>query len=75
MESVYTLLNIDRGVPEVWSSLYDVRALLNATVQLFDGKQLSKMKLPLKEKMALKEALKKVEGTEVEKLLKEYRAI
>ncbi|SHK12569.1 MCRA family protein [Anaerocolumna jejuensis DSM 15929] len=32
MESVYTLLNIDCGVPEVWGSLYDVRALLNATV-------------------------------------------
>lgn len=75
MESVYTLLNIDRGVPEVWGSLYDVRALLNATVQLSDGKQLSEMKLPLKEKMALKEALKKVEGTEVEKLLKEYWVI
>lgn len=73
--SVYTLLNIDRGVPDVWGSLYDVGALLNATVQLSDGKQLAEMKQPLKEKMALKEALKKVEGTEVEKLLKEYWAI
>ena len=26
MEAVYTLLNIDRGVPEVWGSTYDVRA-------------------------------------------------
>ena len=25
MEAVYTLLNIDRGVPEVWGSTYDVR--------------------------------------------------
>ena len=25
MESVYTLLDIDRGVPEVWGSKYDVR--------------------------------------------------
>lgn len=24
MEAVYTLLNIDRGVPEVWGSVYDV---------------------------------------------------
>ena len=25
MESVYTLLNIDRAVPEVWGSVYDVK--------------------------------------------------
>ena len=34
MEAVYTLLDIDRGVPEVWGSTYDVRALLDATVKL-----------------------------------------
>ena len=33
MEAVYTLLNIDRGVPEVWGSTYDVRALIDATVK------------------------------------------
>lgn len=27
MEAVYTLLDIDRGVPEVWGSVYDVRRL------------------------------------------------
>lgn len=36
MEAVYTLLDIDRGVPEVWGSVYDVRDLLNASVQLTD---------------------------------------
>ena len=36
MEAVYTLLNVDRGVPEVWGSTYDVRDLLNATVKLRD---------------------------------------
>ena len=36
MEAVYTLLNVDRGVPEVWCSTYDVRDLLNATVKLRD---------------------------------------
>ena len=25
MEAVYTLLNVDRGVPEVWGSVYDIR--------------------------------------------------
>ena len=31
MEAVYTLCDVDRGVPEVWGSVYDVRNLLNAT--------------------------------------------
>ncbi|MEG1049197.1 MAG: oleate hydratase, partial [Oscillospiraceae bacterium] len=39
MEAVYTLLNVDRGVPEVWGSVYDVRDLLNSSVQLRDGKK------------------------------------
>ena len=39
MEAVYTLLNVDRGVPEVWGSVYDVRDLLDATVKLRDGKK------------------------------------
>ncbi|MCB5628280.1 oleate hydratase, partial [Bifidobacterium breve] len=30
MEAVYTLLGVDRGVTEVWGSVYDVRNLLNA---------------------------------------------
>ena len=41
MEAVYTLLNVDRGVPEVWCSTYDVRDLLNATVKLRDGEPVS----------------------------------
>ena len=75
MEAVYTLLNVDRGVPEVWGSVYDIRCLLDATVKLRDGKKITDMEMPLVGKLALKEALKKVEGTEVEKLLKEYNVI
>ena len=75
MEAVYTLLDIDRGVPEVWGSVFDIRDLLNSTVQLRDGKPITEMKLDLKQKVALKEALKKIEGTEVEKLLKEHHVI
>jgi len=72
MEAVYTLLNIDRGVPEVWGSTYDIRDLLNATVKLRDGKKITEMELSLKEKLALKAVLKKIGGTDIEKLLKEY---
>ena len=70
-----TLLNIDRGVPEVWGSTYDVRALIDATVKLRDGKKITDMDLPLIPRLALKEALKKIEGTDLEKFLKEYNAI
>ena len=75
IEAVYTLLNVDRGVPEVWGSVYDIRCLLDATVKLRDGKKITDMEMPLVGKLALKEALKKIEGTEVEKLLKEYNVI
>ena len=75
MEAVYTLLNVDRGVPEVWGSVYDIRCLLDATVKLRDGKKITDMEMPLVGTLALKEALKKIEGTEVEKLLKEYNVI
>ena len=75
MEAVYTLLDIDRGVPEVWGSTYDVRALIDATVKLRDGKKITDMDLPLIPRLAMKEALKKIEGTDLEKFLKEYNAI
>ena len=75
MEAVYTLLNVDRGVPEVWGSVYDVRDLLNATVKLRDGKKATDMDLSFGEKMVLKKALSKIGGTDVEKLLKQYGVI
>lgn len=75
MEAVYTLLDIDRGVPEVWGSVFDVRDLLNATVQIRDGKKITEMDLGFKERIALKEVLKKLDGTDVAKLLREYNVI
>ena len=75
MEAVYTLLDIDRGVPEVWGSTYDVRALVDASVKLRDGRKLTDMELPLMGRIALKEALKKIEGTDLEKFLRQYNAI
>lgn len=75
MEAVYTLLNVDRGVPEVWGSTYDVRNLLNAAVKLRDGAPLTQMKLGFKEKIAVRKALDFINNTDVEKLLKEYHVI
>lgn len=75
MEAVYTLLNIDRGVPEVWGSVYDVRDLLNSTVSLRDGKKITDMELGFKERLAMKLLLKKTQGTDIEKLLKEHHVV
>ena len=75
MEAVYTLLNVDRGVPEVWGSTYDVRDLLDATVKLRDGKPLTEMDLGFIEKVVVKKLLDKIEGTDIEKLLMEYHVI
>ena len=56
-------------------NVYDIRDLLNATVQLRDGKKIADMNLGLKERIALKEVIKKIEGTDIEKILKEYNEI
>ncbi len=71
MEAVYTLLNVDRAVPEVWGSTYDVRELLKASYYAIDKKPITEAKLSFKEKELLKVVLKKVKGTDVELLLKE----
>ena len=71
MEAVYTLLNIDRGVPEVWGSKYDVRELLRACYYAIDKKPITDIKLSFKERELLKMVLKKAKGTDIELLLKE----
>ena len=71
MESVYTLLNVDRGVPEVWGSQYDIRELLRAAYYAVDKKKLSELPLNFKEKMLLKTVLKNVKGTDLELLLRD----
>ncbi|AEE17532.1 67 kDa myosin-cross-reactive antigen family protein [Treponema brennaborense DSM 12168] len=75
MEAVYTLLNVDRGVPEVWGSTYDVRDLLNSTVKIRDGKKATDMNMGFKERLIIKKALKKIENTDIAKILKEYHVI
>lgn len=71
MEAVYTLLNIGRGVPEVFSSAYDVRVLLKAAASMLDGKKLKDINLTLDKKLALGKLSKEMKGTILEELLKE----
>lgn len=71
MESVYTLLNVDRGVPEVWGSQYDIRELLRAAYYAVDKQKINELPLNFKEKMLLKTVLKNVKGTDLELLLRD----
>ncbi len=75
MEAVYTLCDVDRGVPEVWGSTYDVRDLLMSSVKLRDGKPITEMDMPFIEKSALGLMLKKVDKTDLGKILREYGAV
>lgn len=71
MEAVYTLLKIDRAVPEVWGSKYDVRELLKACYYAVDKKSVEELPLSFAEKQLIKILEKKVRGTDLEILLKE----
>ena len=71
MEAVYTLLDVDRGVPEVFNSAYDLRVMTKSTNRLMDGKKLEEVKLPLFAKAISKRVLKKIKGTYIEEILKD----
>ena len=75
MEAVYGLCGVDRGVPEVWGSVYDVRDLLDSTVKLMDGKSPLEMKLPLPLEVLKKPLLRKIDKTVVGKLLRDHNVI
>ncbi len=74
MEAVYGLVGVDRGVPEVWGSVYDVRALLDSSVKLMDGKSPLDV-LPPALSPVKNLVLKKIHGTVIEKLLKDHDVI
>ncbi|MFT9014453.1 MAG: oleate hydratase [Acetobacter sp.] len=65
MEAVYTLLDIDRAVPEVFGSIYDVRMLLQAAAELRDGKKVPGSGL----------IHRLTDGTEIDNLLERYGLI
>ena len=78
MEAVYTFLDVERAIPEVWGSAYDLRELLKATYYLRDRKTLAEgplpTKLPIPEFLRSK-ALTKLQGTWSEDLLRESRLL
>ena len=75
MEAVYTLLNVDRGVPEVFDSIFDIRQVLRGMHYMSDKKKLVDQEMPLPEKLALKTGMKKIKRTWVEELLEEANLV
>ena len=71
MEAVYTLLNVDRGVPEVFNSTYDVRTQLTALRYLRDSKELD---IPVPD-LLRKLLMKKLDSSEIGELLKEAHLV
>lgn len=68
MEAVYTLLDVERGVPEVFHSTYDLRSLLAATGRLRDGKEID-LPGPAFLRTLL---MKKLDKTQIGVLLREF---
>ena len=72
MEAVYGLFGVDRGVPEVWGSVYDIRELLDSSVKLMDGRSPLEIQLPGPLNALKKPALHFIKGTVIEKILKDH---
>lgn len=72
MEAVYSLLNVDRGVPEVFNSIYDIRELMRAMYYMNDKQGLAEMDLALPlPKPVKKVLLKKLEKTWLGELMRQ----
>ena len=71
MEAVYQLLGIERGVPEVFNSTYDIRTLLAGSSRLRDGEGLD-LPGPHRFRSWL---LNKLDETEIGELLTEFGLI
>lgn len=75
MEAVYGLLGIDRGIPEVWGSVYDIRQLLDSSVRLMDGKSPLEIPFPYPLNIVKKIFINKIQETAIGKVLKDYNII
>ncbi|MDY3118386.1 MAG: oleate hydratase [Peptoniphilus sp.] len=71
MEAVYVLTGVEKRVPEVFASRYDVRYLLAGLSALNDG-QRPAVDLPLEQ---LAKVAKVIGGTEVEAMLREFHLL
>lgn len=74
MEFVYTLLEVERAVPEVYGSIYDIREPLKAIYYMGDKKTIDEanLRIPKLAKVVLK---KKIKGTFIEELVTESKLL
>ena len=75
MEAVYTLLSVDRGVPEAAGEELDLRVLMDAFVYLRDGRKLSEMKHGIRDRLFIRKVLKKMKRTDILKMLREHNVL
>lgn len=68
MQAAYQLMDVDRGIPEVFGSTYDTRTLLDATMSLRDHRELVTW-LPERSRKFL---ISKLDGTAIGDLLREH---
>ncbi|AZP14149.1 oleate hydratase [Undibacterium parvum] len=71
MEAVYSLLKVERGVPEVFNSTYDIRSLLAAAGRLRDGKAMSIPGPGFLRKLLMN----KLDKTQIGALLREFKIV
>ncbi|WP_430394315.1 oleate hydratase [Enterococcus faecalis] len=75
MEAVYQLLEVERGVPEVFASAYDLRVLANSVYYLSDKKKLTEMDMPFVKRKMVEHFVKKFEDTYIGDILRENHLI
>lgn len=75
MMAVYGFLGIQRGVPEVYPSVYDIRSLLTALYYMKDKKKLTEMPWNWFERRILKSILRRFDHTLIEELLIESKLL
>ncbi|HAP2842640.1 MULTISPECIES: oleate hydratase [Enterococcus] len=75
MEAAYQLLEVERGVPEVFASAYDLRVLANSVYYLSDKKKLTEMDMPFVERKMVEHFVKKFEDTYIGDILRENHLI
>ena len=71
MEAVYSLLGVERGIPEVFNSTYDIRMLLAAAGRLRDGKEIHVPGPAFVRNLLMKE----LDKTQIGALLREFRLV
>lgn len=76
MEAVYQLLDVDRGVPEVYASEFDARVLMDAFYELNDRKSLHELvNKNFIKRSVLNTVLKIIRGTFIEELLRKHKLL